>query len=264
MREYPGISRLPNNCQICETPDNCRERVCNTESWDDQLLSIPRTYCDQIKHDGKWVAFEGQSSIRSTASLPQYEQLSSWYSVHSNFSTRWKASLQPTFDPYAVPTDASFTTDQSSPESTASPIPEPPGNSSVEPASSKEMTIGMAVGLGVGIPIILAGLGFLAYFLRRRRNKVGAGERDNPDVGTNQGDGTAEDSTKSVYGYATKAEFPADAIPAQSQVSEMEGSGIGNIGSPQMVSLSVSSAKGDTRGHRISGIDDSPVYELGE
>lgn len=80
----------------------------------------------------------------------------------------------------------------------------------------------MAVGLGVGIPLVVAGIGFFVYFLQRRRND--AGTEQQPHVGPGAlGDGCldekSKDSKSEAYGFHGKAEVPGES-------TEMKGDGI--------------------------------------
>lgn len=91
----------------------------------------------------------------------------------------------------------------------------------------------MAIGLGVGIPLLLVSIGFGVYFAKKRRNRGGAGEQ--PRLVTNSGDGSGSEKVKGpteddAHGYSMKAELPADEKAAQ--VVEMDRSGVGDHKSP--------------------------------
>lgn len=146
------------------------------------------------------------------------------------------------------------------------------GNTSIGPpletSSSKGQKTGLAVGLGLGVPILLAGVGFLIYYLRKRHNDSVAREESGSPSGVDQRDGTtgedkAGDSKKEAYGYSTKAELPAEEIPVQ--VPEMEGSSVGKptpMQSPTDPLLSGHSGTEDLREHQTSSTDNPPVFEL--
>lgn len=81
----------------------------------------------------------------------------------------------------------------------------------------------MAVGLGVGIPMVVAGIGFFVYFLRRRRNDAGTEQQPHVGPGATLGDGCldekSKDSKSEAYGFHGKAELPGES-------TEMKGDGI--------------------------------------
>jgi hypothetical protein len=203
--------------------------------------------------------------LSETASLPQPSSVEEWWSAHSNFSTRWEtetffshtdalAPAEPTNAPLAMATSGPGINGLTSSGNATAPLPE-------ETSSPRGNRIGMAVGLGVGVPLLLAVVGFLTYFLRRCHNREDAGGQSWP--GSNSGDGTTENektkrSTSKAYGFPTKAELPAEEIPAQ--IQEMEGSSAADhkssVASPLLLQ---DSKKGDVREYRI---DNTPVFEL--
>ena len=247
---------------------------------------MKNTDCQDIVHNNSGVAFRGKSPLKSTASLPSDTDIPKWYSDHSNFSTRWvriepKTSgftvtfatdtadaLQTTADtlqttaPAGSTNDSQYTTSTSTsgdiqsifPSNSTAGIPQ----ETTSPQISNKKLI---VGLAMGIPVVLACLGILGYFLRKRHTR---GEQYNPASTENQGDETNTDgkSTKAAgeaYGYSTTAELSAEEKPAQ--VLEMEGSTV-HSSSPTELQATVQggSGKGDVGEHRDDV--DLRVYEL--
>ncbi|KAL5396614.1 hypothetical protein PMIN02_002997 [Paraphaeosphaeria minitans] len=260
-----GTNGTPKDTWVCQHPDNCYAPATNcplpdTASWDTGLEITRTTRCENIQHDKKWVAFENKLNIKTTVSLPQPSYVSAWWDAHSNYSTRWHQEIPHSQEiPYTStrPTDSTLNATSSASGSSG---PTSSNNSTTllpeGTSASNGSKIGMAVGLGLGTPLLLAILGFLIFFLRKRRN--GGDDGEQPWSGTQSGDGAVENekvhgSTGETYDYSAKAELPADERPAP--VPEMEGSSIGIVS----LLLPKDSGKEDVRDH---GDDKAPVYEL--
>lgn len=201
--------------------------------------------------------------------MPTGTQVISWYSVHSNFSTRW-VNTGPESPQFTAPFATKESTDASQPTASAEGTdtllytiatstlehnqPTSSNNSTADLPSSHGPNTKLAVGMGMGIPVVLAALGILGYFLRKRHAKSGTGEPFNPASMGNQGDGThmGEQSTGvagDAHGYSVKAELPAEEKPTR--LSEMEGSTV------HSTDISKHSDKKDVREH-----GGSVVFEL--
>ena len=244
--------------------------------WSPGLEATRRTFCQDIKHDREWVAFYGPEVLNSTASLPTGTSVISWYSAHSNFSTRW-VNTGPETPEFTAPFATKETSDASQPTASAGATdtllytigastlgnnqPTSTSNSTAdlpkEAPSSHGPNTKLAVGMGMGIPVVLAALGLLGYFLMKRRAKAGTGEQLNPASMGNQGDGThmggqSTGAAGEAYGYSVKAELPAEEKPAR--ISEMEGSNVHSTGTLKH------SDKKDVREHGAA--NDPVVFEL--
>ncbi|KAF1965249.1 hypothetical protein BU23DRAFT_575066 [Bimuria novae-zelandiae CBS 107.79] len=283
-----GTNNTPKDTWVCNHPDNCK-RASNcpadgSQQWDEQLEVTARTDCEDIQHEGQWVAFSGRKPLMSTAKLPEVNEASviSWWSAHSNFSTRWvitRTYSDPNPDPYAPTGSTTDTADTSLKLTEASTAehtqPSLTSNASIDwthkTPSSRGPNLGLAVGLGAGIPILLAGVGFLMYYLRKRHNEDSAREQSGSQLGGSQSDGTGAEgktveSSGEAYGYSTKAELPAEERPRATHISKMEGSNVGELTPKQSPMASTlfqkDPSKENVQHHRASGVDNSPVYEL--
>ena len=85
------------------------------------------------------------------------------------------------------------------------------------PSTSKSEghTVALTVGLCLGIPALLASVGLLMFYMRRRHQKTKSDHRPNEEV-------NSTGSNDARYGYSTKAELPAEERPAT--IPEMDGS----------------------------------------
>ena len=263
--------------QICNHPGNCSPNAnCRADGgshWDPQLEITKRTDCEDIKYDAQWVAFRDSNPIKSTASLPQVSDVAGWWSVHSNYSTRWvKQSRTPAFtDPYVPtgPTNTSVPTTGASISKQTLPTSSDTTPAGIHKESSpKGHKLGLAVGLGAGIPLLLAGVGFLIFYLRQHRRQAGTSIEPDTWLGMGQGDESNDNDKKQLPAgedrcYFTKVELPAEELPRP--VPEIEGSNVGdstseNSDKPSM--LDPLSSRQSGRNITKPAVNNSPVFEL--
>ena len=184
------------------------------------MQKLPPVSCGDL--DQRYKAFDAPSTLSDLLALPVSTGLSSYFSAHpiatsmassttSNPTATSVTSDQPHFVPSATTSSRQSATTGSAETSIA------------HTHNSTSHTVAIAVGLGVGIPAILALVGFLLYYFRRRRNQ--ARETSETDMKSR------EDTNVGGVAYTHKAELPGEDRPLSEMpgspvtvVSEMDGS----------------------------------------
>lgn len=112
--------------------------------------------------------------------------------------------------------------------------------------------IALIVVLSLGVPALVAGVGLLAFYMRRRRNETKADDR--PDEKENP-----TGSNEEPHGYWIKAELPADERPTH--MAEVLGSGNHDYIKQEPADVKVEPYSKD-KVCEHQGVDSSPMYEL--
>jgi hypothetical protein len=258
-----GEGNLPNNTWLCHHPSNCGSNGCDS-NWDPELQTLPPVSCGDL--DDSYKAFDAESILLDVTSLPGPTGLSSYFSDHP-VATATTSSTTSNPTATSVTSDRSYLVSSATTSSTQSAT-----TSSTEPSSANEHSstshiVPMAVGLGVGIPIILALAGFLLYYFRKRRNQPREiSETDTKSRGDTDFGGAV---------YAHKAELPGESRPLSEMpgspvtiVDKMDGSIVGGR-SPEpnhspFVSPIQSEFSGKSREHRMSNMYGNQLHELPE
>jgi hypothetical protein len=225
MGEYKASRRLIYDLykpQLCHHPDNCGKDCSNPDLWSPTLaMKPPQSKCENVNKS--LVAFNAPNPLRDIVILAsKSEDLASYFSANQPASSKTSSTAKPTAaasTTTATLSSAPISTDLSP---TAS-IQSSPSNSAIleqSHAPPKKNNSSVAIGAGVGVPIVLAAIigSLIYYFRRRRKSQAQAEERDNHGKYDAVQPGYSENGIQSGPGYAFKAELPAEDRP----IHEME------------------------------------------
>jgi hypothetical protein len=184
-------------------------------------MKPPQSKCENVNKS--LVAFNAPNPLRDIVILAsKSEDLASYFSANRPASSKGSSTVKPTATASTTPaivSSASISTGLPPPASSQT----SPSNSDIPEQSHtppKKGNSGVAIGVGAGVPIVLAAtIGSLIYYFRRRRkSQAQAEEKDNHGKYDAVQPGYSEGGIQSGLGYAFKAELPAEDRP----IHEME------------------------------------------
>jgi hypothetical protein len=175
MGEYKASRRLIYDLhkpQLCHHPDNCGKDCSNPDLWSPTLaMKPPQSKCENVNKS--LVAFNAPNPLRDIVILAsKSEDLASYFSANRPASSKDSSTAKTT-------ATASTTAATVSSGSISTGLP-PTASSQTSLSNSdipeqshtppKKGNSGVAIGVGAGVPLVLAAIiGSLIYYFRRRR-----------------------------------------------------------------------------------------------
>ncbi|KAF2188259.1 hypothetical protein K469DRAFT_703756 [Zopfia rhizophila CBS 207.26] len=195
-----GTDDTPEDTWLCHHPENCGgETHCpRHKPWDPRLEKLPNVDCKDMAMELS--AMHAGPVLSDLLPLPsEVPRVSSYLAAHPTSKSASSSQVAPTAFT-AASTEAHASTTIPTQTSVAA-TPE-----SAE--ESKHSSVASGAGLGVGIPIVLSLVGFLAFYIHRCRRQSSTATDQKVEKGSTDMD------DESGARFCTKAELPGSPMTA--------------------------------------------------